>query len=85
MYSERLTDMSREERWEVLTNDALSELGLREVAEIIARLCRERKRQGHGRERYAYAIAEWEHDLARLKREYYDYTSEPFRWPSTHG
>lgn len=53
----RITDMSRDERWEVLTNDALSELGLREVAEIIARLCRERKRQGYGRERYAYAIA----------------------------
>lgn len=81
----RITDMSRDERWEVLTSDALSELGLREVAEIIARLCRERKRQDNGRERYAYAIAEWEHDLARLKREYYDYTSEPFRWPSTHG
>ena len=56
-----------------------------EVAEIIARLCRERKRQGHGRERYAYAIAKWEHDLARLKREYYDRASEPFRWPSTQA
>lgn len=75
--------MSRDERWDVLTSDALSELGLREVAEIIARLCRERKRQGDGRQRYAYAIAEWEHDLARLKREYYDHASEPFRWPST--
>jgi hypothetical protein len=36
--------MSREERWDVLTNDALSELGPREVAEIIARHYRERKR-----------------------------------------
>ena len=81
----RITDMSREERWDVLTNDALSELGLREVAEIIARLCRERKRQDHGRQRYAYAIAEWEHDLARLKREYYDRSSESFRWPSTQA
>ena len=81
----RITDMSREERWEVLTNDALSELGLREVAEIIARLCRERKRHDDGRQRYAYAIAEWEHDLARLKREYYDHASEPFRWPSTQA
>ncbi len=79
----RIKGMSRDERWEVLTSDALSELGLREVAEIIARLCRERKRQGDGRQRYAYAIAEWEHDLARLKREYYDHASEPFRWPST--
>ena len=69
----------------MLTNDALSELGLREVAEIIARLCRERKRQDDGRQRYAYAIAEWEHDLARLKREYYDRASESFRWPSTQA
>ena len=81
----RIKGMSREERWEVLTSDALSELGLREVAEIIARLCRDRKRQDDGRQRYAYAIAEWEHDLARLKREYYEHAAESFRWPSTHG
>ena len=81
----RIKGMSRDERWDVLTNDALSELGLKEVAEIIASLCRERERQGDGRQRYAYAIAEWEHDLARLKREYYDHASAPFRWPSTQA
>ncbi|MEJ7841199.1 MAG: hypothetical protein WKF95_05465 [Rubrobacter sp.] len=48
-----IKDLSRDERWEVLTGDALSDLGLREVAETTARLCRKRKRQGDERQRYA--------------------------------
>lgn len=79
----RTTGMDRARRWEVLTRKALPKLGLREVAETIAGLCRARKRQNDGRLRYADAIGEWEHDLARLKREYYDARRGGFTWPST--
>lgn len=68
----RTTGMSDDMRWFVLTRKALPVLGLREVAETIARLCRDRKRQEGGRQRYAEAIGKWEHDLARLKRKFYD-------------
>ncbi len=79
----RTTGMDDVKRWFVLTGKALPMLALSEVAETIARLCRDRKRQEGGRQRYAEAIHKWEYDLARLKREFYDGPYGGFRWPST--
>ena len=77
----RITGRSRAKRWEILTTMAVPELGLQEVAETIARHCRARKRQRRGSVRYAHAIAEWEHDLDRLKREFYRGQRARFAWP----
>ncbi len=77
----RITGRSRSKRWKILKTRAVPELGLREVAETIARHCRVRKRQIGGREKYANAIAEWEHDLDRLKRELYTGQRARFVWP----
>ena len=40
-----------------------------------------RKLQPGGRERFVHAITEWEHDLDRLKRTYYDRSGGSFPWP----
>lgn len=77
----RITGRSRAKRWEILETKAVRELGLQEVSETIARHCRVRKRQIGGREKYAHAIAEWEHDLDRLKREMYAGQRARFVWP----
>ena len=79
----RVSGMTRRQRWEVLTRKALPQLGLKEVAETIANHCRTRKRQKGGSERFANAIAEWEHDLARLKTEFYVGQRSRFVWPRT--
>jgi hypothetical protein len=80
----QITGTSRGERWRILTEAAVPQLGLREVAYTIAENCCRCKRQRGGRERYEYAIGEWEHDLARLKREYYGagYGAR-FHWPTS--
>jgi hypothetical protein len=77
----QITGRSRSKRWEILKSKAVPELGLQEVAETIARHCRVRKRQVGGREKYANAIAEWEYDLARLKRKFYPNYRPRFVWP----
>lgn len=79
----RITGLSRERRWAILTHAAVPTLGLQQVAETIAGLVRARKRQRGGRERYANAITEWEHDLARLKQEYWARAGRRFPWPSS--
>lgn len=77
----RITGRSRAKRWQVLESTAVPKLGLQEVAETIARHCRTRKRQIGGKEKYAHALAEWEHDLGRLKREFYKGHRARFVWP----
>ena len=79
----RITGTSRAGRWRVLTEEAVPRLGLKVVARTIANHCRMRRAQSSGEERYAHAIAEWEYDLARLKREFYDARRHQFAWPST--
>ncbi|MDP9477111.1 MAG: hypothetical protein M3R38_15755 [Actinomycetota bacterium] len=78
----RITGRTREQRWRVLVTVAVPRLGLKEVAETIAGHCKGRKRQRNGRERFSYAIAEWEHDLDRLKRELYPGHRPRFAWPT---
>ncbi|MBA2712493.1 MAG: hypothetical protein H0U55_02935 [Rubrobacteraceae bacterium] len=75
------TNKSRPVRWRVLTEYAVPELGLPKVANMIAWLCRTRKQQRGGREKYARAIGEWEHDLARLHKERYPGHRPRFVWP----
>jgi len=79
----QITGMTRAARWDVLTRTALPELGLQEVANTIAMLVRLRKAQRNGQERYWRAIAEWEHDLSRLKHEYWIPLATRFVWPTT--
>lgn len=74
----KITGRSRHQRWQILINRALPQLGLAEVAYTIARNCRLRKLDSE--ERYSHAIGEWEHDLTRLKGFFYDGS---FFWPST--
>lgn len=68
-------------RWRILTTRAVPELGLPKVASMIAWLCRTRKQQRGGRQKYARAISEWEQDLDRLKREVYPKHRPRFVWP----
>jgi hypothetical protein len=79
----RITGRSRSQRWRVLISTALPELGLEVVANTIAFHCRTRKRQKGGRQKYSHAIAEWEYDLARLKREIYRSDRHRFPWPKS--
>jgi hypothetical protein len=79
----QITGLNHSQRWRILTTKALPQLPLREVAETIAMNTRSRKQQIGGRHKYRHAIREWEHDLARLKRELYDGRTHGFRWPST--
>ncbi len=75
------TKKSRPVRWRVLTTKAIPELGLPKVAGMIAWFCRLKKRQRGGRQKFARAIGEWEHDLARLEREVYPAHRPRFVWP----
>lgn len=77
------TNKSPSKRWQILTNRAVPELGLYKVANMIAWYCRSRKQQGGGRQKYHRAIAEWEHDLNRLKRELYPKYKADFHWPDS--
>ncbi len=74
----KITGMNREQRWLILTKRAIPELGLKEVVMTIASHVRNRKRQVEGTEKFRYAIGEWEHDLMRLKKDYYQ---ADFIWP----
>jgi len=76
----KITGLSRDRRWSILTDKAVPTLGLFEVAETIANNCRLRKLQYNGEVKYAHAIGEWEHDLARLRKVFHDGS---FIWPST--
>jgi hypothetical protein len=75
------TNEPRSVRWRILTTSAVPELGLPKVASMIAWFCRSRKQQKGGRQKFARAIAEWEHDLDRLKREVYPNHRPQFVWP----
>ena len=75
------TQKSRTIRWHVLTNKAIPELGLPKVAGMIAWFCRLKKKQSGGRQKFARAIGEWEHDLTRLEREVYPNHHPRFVWP----
>jgi hypothetical protein len=75
----QITNTSREMRWSVLQR-AVPALGLKKVAFTIASHIKLRKGQKNGKEKFSYAIREWEHDLKRLKRQYY---KKDFTWPST--
>jgi hypothetical protein len=76
----QISAMSREERWRVLTDTAVPELGLQHVVETIVTLTRRTQRAGE--QRYRHAIEEWRYDLAHLKRHYYEGRLLPFLWPA---
>jgi hypothetical protein len=75
------TTKSPSARWRILTTEAVPELGLPRVAGLIAWFCRSRKAQRGGRQKFARAIGEWEHDLERLRREFYPSHRPRFNWP----
>jgi len=80
----QITDRTRVQRWRVLTK-AVHELELSEVVGTIASLVRARKRQKGGADKFRHAIGEWEHDLTKLRGEYYKGSRRKFQWPSTDG
>ncbi len=67
--------LSRRERWDILTTTAIPQLGLEHVVGMIAWYMRT-----HNPERYARACAEWSWDLQQLKATFYQ---NQFRWPDT--
>jgi hypothetical protein len=75
----QITGTTREQRWKVLQR-TVSEIGLKKVPYTIAGNVKLRKGQKDGVEKFSYAISEWEHDLAKLKRKYY---KKDFNWPKT--
>lgn len=75
---------TRKERWAILSKLVDNhDLSLQEIANTISGLAVGRKRQFDGTDTYWYAIQEWEHDLERLKRVYFDARLYDFNWPST--
>lgn len=79
----RIGGLSRGKRWRILIEEAVPRLGLEKVARTIAGHRQRALSQAGGAERFAHAVAEWEHDLALLKRECYDRGRKGFAWPST--
>lgn len=77
----KITGSSRAKHWRVLSEEAVPSLGLEKVSCTIAGHIRRTKAQRGGEERYAYAIGEWEHDLAHLKERFYDVQPSGFAWP----
>ncbi|MFC5602686.1 hypothetical protein [Sporosarcina koreensis] len=75
----QITNSTRDKRWVVLQR-AVPVLGLKRVAYTIAGFVRMRKGQKNGKQKFRYAISEWEHDLQRLKTKYY---RKDFTWPMT--
>jgi hypothetical protein len=63
----QISDLTREERWEVIESRAVPFLGAGEVARAIESLIR--LRSGQSRD-YSNAIREWEFDLSRIRRRW---------------
>ncbi|NHN34393.1 hypothetical protein [Paenibacillus agricola] len=74
----KITGLNRMKRWDILVRKVIPKMALKEIVNTIANNVRLRKSQEGGHTKFAYAIAEWEHDLKRLKQEYY---SSNFTWP----
>lgn len=75
----RITGLNRSQRWDVLVRRAIPKITLKEIVNTIARNVRLRKSQIGGSTKFSHAIGEWEHDLKRLKQEYY---KSNFTWPT---
>ncbi|MDR6999694.1 hypothetical protein [Neobacillus niacini] len=75
----QITNSTRDLRWKVLQR-AVPAIGLRKVAYTIAGNVKLLKGQKNGKEKFSYAIREWDHDLQKLKKQYY---KKDFTWPST--
>lgn len=73
----QITGSTKEQRWIVLKR-AVPALGLKKVTYTIANNIRLRKGQKNGRNKFSYAISQWEHDLHKLKQTYY---KKDFPWP----
>ena len=56
----KITGLNREQRWAILVNKAIPQLGVQNVVNIITSLVKNRKRQENGSTIYKHAIAEWE-------------------------
>ncbi|KGP90295.1 hypothetical protein N780_05860 [Pontibacillus chungwhensis BH030062] len=74
----QISGLTPSSRWEILQK-AVPELGLRRVVMTISYNIKLRKDQKNGAVTYQRAIAEWEHDLAKLKECYYQ---KDFTWPN---
>ncbi|WP_409305727.1 hypothetical protein [Peribacillus sp. SCS-155] len=66
----KITGLSRYQRWDILKNKAIPQLGLDRTVLIITGLIETRKLQQDGEIKYANAINEWNYDLSRLA-DYY--------------
>lgn len=73
----QITGVTRAQRWRSLES-AVPKLGLKKVVQIISYNIKLRKGQKNGEKKFSYAISEWEHDLAKLKKHYY---KQEFKWP----
>lgn len=73
----QITGVTRAKRWQALEL-AVPKLGLKKVVGIISYNILLRKGQKNGERKFSYAIAEWEHDLGKLKKHYY---RSDFKWP----
>lgn len=74
----QITGISRAQRWRVLEK-AVPKLGLKKVVYTISYNVKLRKGQKNGEKKFSYAISEWEHDLAKLKKYFY---KQEFKWPT---
>jgi hypothetical protein len=74
----KITGLTRMRRWEILQKKVIPQVPLQDIVFTIAGHIKSRKSQVNGEVKFAHAIAEWSHDLNRLKKEYY---KNDFKWP----
>ena len=66
----KITGLTRTQRWNILANKAIPQLGLDQTVKIITGLIETRKLQKDGETKFAHAIKEWNYDLSKLA-DYY--------------
>jgi len=75
----QISGNTRVSRWAILEK-AVPKIGLKKIAYTISYNVKLRKGQKNGIKKFHHAITEWEHDLAKLKKHYYN---NQFNWPKS--
>ena len=78
--------ISRFQRWKILSEIlGARQMSLEDIAETITSHIKIRKTRNGGAELFKYSIQEWEHDLTKLREEFYQKQTSNFDWPATNS
>jgi very-short-patch-repair endonuclease len=67
----KITGLTRNQRWNILQNNSIPQIGLHNVISTIEYLIRIKSSTPKMKEKYKYALQEWKYDLDRLRKYYY--------------